>query len=195
MFMGPLEAALPWNPTGLDGTRKWLDRVFRCFTELDKLSGENDHSLDKSYHFTVKKVTHDVETLNFNTAVSQMMIFINDCFKAESIYIEHAKGFVKLFSAFAPHMGEELWEILGAKKTIAYEPWPTFDEGMLVEDEIEIIVQVNGKLRGKFVVPKGTDEKELETLAKALPTVQAHIQDKPIRKVIAVKDRFVNIVV
>jgi leucyl-tRNA synthetase len=156
---------------------------------------ESHHSLDKSYHFTVKKVTHDVETLNFNTAVSQMMIFINDCFKAESIYIEYAKGFVKLFSAFAPHMGEELWEILGAKQTIAYEPWPTYDESMLVEDEIEIIVQVNGKLRGKFVVPKGTDEKELETLAKALLTVQAHIQDKPIRKVIAVKDRFVNIVV
>jgi leucyl-tRNA synthetase len=195
MFMGPLEAALPWNPTGLDGTRKWLDRVFRCFTELDKLSDANDASLDKSYHFTVKKVTHDVTTLNLNTAVSQMMIFINDCFKAESIYIEYAKGFVKMFSAFAPHMGEELWEILGGEKTIAFEPWPTYDEAMLIEDEIEVIVQVNGKLRGKFTVAKGCDEKTLEAMAKELPSVQAHIAGKELRKVIVIKDRFVNLVV
>ena len=195
MFMGPLEAALPWNPTGLDGTRKWLDRVHRCFTELNKLSEVNDHSLDKSYHFTVKKVTRDIETLNFNTAVSQMMIFINDCFKAESIYLEYAKGFVKLFSAFAPHLGEELWAYLGADHTIAYEPWPTYDEAMLVEDEIEVVIQVNGKLRAKIVVAIGTDEKELEAKALVLEALKPYIENKPIRKIIVVKDKLVNIVV
>jgi len=195
MFMGPLEAALPWNPSGLDGTRKWLDRVWRCIAEQDKLSEINDHSLDKSYHFTVKKVTHDITTLNFNTAVSQMMIFINDCFKADSIYIEYAKGFVKLFSAFAPHMGEELWQLLGATETIAYEPWPTYDEAMLVEDEIEVIVQVNGKLRGKIVVALGTDTAILEEKARNLPAVLPFIEGKPIRKIISVKDKLVNIVV
>jgi leucyl-tRNA synthetase len=195
MFMGPLEAALPWNPSGLDGTRKWLDRVWRCIAEQDKLSETNDHSLDKSYHFTVKKVTHDITTLNFNTAVSQMMIFINDCFKAESIYIEYAKGFVKLFSAFAPHMGEELWQLLGATETIAYAPWPTYDEAMLVEDEIEVIVQVNGKLRGKIVVALGTDTSILEEKARNLPAVLPFIEGKPIRKIISVKDKLVNIVV
>ncbi|MBN2851077.1 MAG: leucine--tRNA ligase, partial [Erysipelotrichaceae bacterium] len=194
MFMGPLEAALPWNPSGLDGTRKWLDRVWRCIAEQDKLSETNDHSLDKSYHFTVKKVTHDITTLNFNTAVSQMMIFINDCFKADSIYLEYAKGFVKLFSAFAPHMGEELWQLLGATETIAYAPWPTYDEAMLVEDEIEVIVQVNGKLRGKIVVSLGTDTSILEEKARNLPAVLPFIEGKPIRKIISVKDKLVNIV-
>jgi len=195
MFMGPLEAALPWNPSGLDGTRKWLDRVWRCIAEQDKLSETNDHSLDKSYHFTVKKVTHDITTLNFNTAVSQMMIFINDCFKADSIYLEYAKGFVKLFSAFAPHMGEELWQLLGATETIAYALWPTYDEAMLVEDEIEVIVQVNGKLRGKIVVSLGTDTSILEEKARNLPAVLPFIEGKPIRKIISVKDKLVNIVV
>lgn len=107
MFMGPLEAALPWSTTGLDGARRWLDRVWRLYTDYDKFTEANDGKLDKVYHATVKKVTNDVETLNLNTAISQMMIFINECYKAESIYVEYAKGFAKMFACFAPHMGRK----------------------------------------------------------------------------------------
>ncbi len=127
MFMGPLEAALPWSTNGLDGSRKWLDRVYRLFIEQDKLSDENDHSLDRVYHQTVKKVTDDFETLGFNTAISQMMIFINECYKAETVYKEYAFNFIKMLSCIAPHICEEMWQMLGHDSSIAYETWPTYD--------------------------------------------------------------------
>ena len=121
MFMGPLEAALPWSTTGLDGARRWLDRVWRLYTDYDKFTDTNDGRLDKVYHATVKKVTSDIETLNLNTAISQMMIFINECYKAESIYVEYAKGFAKMFACFAPHMGEEIWSrVFRGTGTITY---------------------------------------------------------------------------
>lgn len=195
MFMGPLEAALPWSDSGMDGTRRWLDRVWRLFTEYDKLSDHNDGSLDKVYHATVKKVSHDIDTLNLNTAISQMMIFINECYRVESIYKEYALGFVKLFSTFAPHLGEELWQLLGNTESIAYVSWPTYDESKLIDDEVEVVVQVNGKIRGKIVVALDTDEDTLKTLAQQVDTVSVHLEGKTIRKMIAIKNKIVNIVV
>lgn len=194
MFMGPLEAALPWSTNGLDGARKWIDRVWRLFTQ-DKISDVNDGKLDKVYHATVKKVTHDVATLNLNTAISQMMIFINECYKSDTIYIEYAKGFLKMFACFAPHAGEELWAVVfHGTTTITYETWPIHDEAMLVENEIEIIVQVNGKLRGKFKTVVGTNENQIKEEAMKIPSVIAQLEGKTIRKVIVVKGKVVNIV-
>lgn len=195
MFMGPLEAALPWSTTGLDGARRWLDRVWRLYTDYDKFTDTNDGRLDKVYHATVKKVTSDIETLNLNTAISQMMIFINECYKAESIYVEYAKGFAKMFACFAPHMGEEIWSrVFGGTGTITYEPWPIYDESKLVEDVIEVIVQVNGKLRGKFTTDAGSDEESLKKQAMAISAVAAQIEGKTVRKIIVVKGKVVNIV-
>ncbi|EFP62409.1 leucine--tRNA ligase [Erysipelotrichaceae bacterium AF15-26LB] len=195
MFMGPLEAALPWSTTGLDGARRWLDRVWRLYTEYDKFTETNDGKLDKVYHATVKKVTNDVETLNLNTAISQMMIFINECYKAESIYVEYAKGFAKMFACFAPHMGEEIWSrVFGGNGTITYEPWPVYDESKLIEDEIEVIVQVNGKLRGKFTTAAASDEEALKKQALEISAVAAQIKGKTVRKIIVVKGKVVNIV-
>lgn len=195
MFMGPLEAALPWSTTGLDGSRKWLERVWRLYTEQNKLAKENDGKLDKVYHATVKKVTHDVETLNLNTAISQMMIFINECYKADTIYEEYAKGFLKMFTCFAPHMGEEIWQdVFHGEQTIAYEPWPTYDESKLIESEVEIIVQVNGKLRGKFKIAADANEDAIKEEALQLTSVKAQLEGKTIRKIIVVKGKVVNIV-
>lgn len=194
MFMGPLEAALPWNTNGLDGARKWIDRVWRLYVQ-DKFVNINNGELDKVYHATVKKVTHDIETLNLNTAISQLMIFINECYKVDTIYKEYAKGFLKMFACFAPHVGEELWhKVLDQANTITYEAWPTYDESMLVENEIDVIVQVNGKLRGKFKTEVGTSEDIMKEEAMKIPSVTAQLEGKSIRKIIVVKGKVVNIV-
>lgn len=195
MFMGPLEAALPWSTTGLDGTRKWLDRVYRFFSEVAQYTDENDHKLDKVYHATVKKVSHDIDTLNMNTAISQMMIFINECYKTKTIYRPYAHGFVQMFACFAPHLGEEIWHsVFGYEDTITYAAWPTFDEEMLKEDTVMVVCQVNGKVRGKFEAPVGTANDVLEKKAMELETVKRQIEGKTIRKVIVVKGKVVNIV-
>ena len=193
MFMGPLEAALPWSNTGLDGTKKWLDRVDRFFSEVAEFTDENEHGLDKIYHYTVKKVTHDIETLNFNTAVSQMMIFINECFKQGKIYRPYAHGFIQMFSCFAPHLGEELWTQVTGKEGISFEAWPTYDEKYLVEDEVELVVQVNGKIRAKLLAPFNAEQVDLEDAAKAL--VASYMEGKTLRKVIYVKNKLLNFVV
>ena len=193
MFMGPLEAALPWSNTGLDGTKKWLDRVDRFFSEVAEFVDENDHGLDKVYHYTVKKVTHDIETLNFNTAVSQMMIFINECFKQGKIYRPYAHGFIQMFSCFAPHLGEELWTQVTGKEGISFEAWPTYDEKYLVEDEVELVIQVNGKIRAKLLVAFNAEQAIIEEEAKNL--VVSYMEGKTLRKVIYVKNKLLNFVV
>ncbi|HHX06853.1 MAG TPA: class I tRNA ligase family protein, partial [Erysipelothrix sp.] len=196
MFMGPLEAAKPWSEQGLDGTKRWLDRVWRFFVENDThFVDNNDGSLDKVYHYTVKKVGADIENLHFNTAISQMMIFINDAYKAEEVYREYALGFIKMFACFAPHMGEELWQRFGHTTSLTYEPWPSYDESMLVEDTVEIIVQVNGKLRGRFQAPNNSNQETLEKMAFDVQNVQDTIGEKPIRRVIVVPNKIVNIVI
>lgn len=195
MFMGPLEASKPWNEQGVEGSRRWLERVHRFYSEVANIKEENNHKLDKIYHATVKKVTSDIESMNLNTAISQMMIFINECYKQDEIYVEYAKGFIQLLSCYAPHLCEEIWStILHQKETIAYSTWPSYDEAMLVEDEIEVVVQVNGKLRGKFLIAAGSEENTIKEKAMEIPAVQAQIEGKTVRKVIVVKGKLVNIV-
>jgi leucyl-tRNA synthetase len=197
MFMGPLEASLPWSTGGLDGAKRYLDRVYRLFTEetyTSKFTNENDGKLDFIYHSTVKKVTHDFEALQFNTAISQMMILTNEFYKADKIYIPYLEGFIKMFDCICPHLGEELWEMMGHKDVIVYEAWPTYDENKIQLDTIKIAVSVNGKLRATLEVNKGLSEDELKALAFETDGVKRHIENKEIKKVIVVKDKIINIV-
>ena len=200
MFMGPLEASVAWSTNGLDGARRFLDRIWRLFvtdegTLAEKVQPSDDKSLEKSYHQTVKKVTDDIEGIRFNTAISQMMVFINDCYKAEVIPTEYAEGFVKLLAPIAPHVAEELWSILGHEGGISYVQWPTYDESKLVDDEVEVVVQVLGKVRAKVMVAKDASKEDQEAAALADEKVQEFIAGKTIVKVIVIPGKLVNIVV
>ena len=194
MFMGPLEVSKPWSMSGVEGAKKFITRVWNFFTEPANLTADNDGALTRVYHHTVKKVTDDFEALAFNTAISQLMIFMNAAYKAGKCPKEYAEGIVKLLSPVTPHVCEELWSILGHDNTIAYESWPVYDEKELEVDTIEIAVQVNGKLKGKISV--GVDEDQESALAKANahPDVKAFLDSKTIVKEIYVKGRIVNIV-
>ncbi len=199
MFMGPLDAAIAWSEKGLDGSRRFLDRVWRLFVNEDgtlssKIVDNDDKSLQKVYNQTVKKVTEDYDTLNFNTAISQLMVFINEGYKADQLYKPYVEGFVKMLSPIAPHLGEELWSKLGHDETISYQPWPDFDESLLVDDEVEIVVQVNGKVRAKVFIPKDASKEEMEDIALKNENVKLDIGEKDIKKVIAVPHKLVNIV-
>lgn len=195
MFMGPLDASKPWSTTGVEGSRRWLERVYRLFAESNKLTDENDGSLDYIYHATVKKVTGDFESLSFNTSISQMMIFVNEAYKAKTVYKPYAEGIIKMLSCIAPHIGEEMWNKLGHESTLAYESWPVYDESKLVVDEVEMAVQVNGKLRGKITVNKDEDQETVKVVALALDNVKIHTEGKDIKKIIVVTNKIVNIVV
>ncbi len=200
MFMGPLDASIPWSTNGLDGSRRFLDRIWRLFmtdegTLSEKVQTSSDTALEKSYNQTVKKVTEDYEALRFNTAISQMMVFINDGYKAEVLPKEYVEGFVKLLSPLAPHLSEELWEKLGHTTTITYEAWPTFDEAKLVDDEVEIPVQIKGKVRVKLLVSKDATKEELEALALASEQVQHWLEGKEVKKIIAIPGKMINIVI
>ncbi|WP_174734950.1 leucine--tRNA ligase [Mesobacillus harenae] len=200
MFMGPLEASISWSTTGLDGSRRFLDRIWRLFVGDDgalnrKIQNTTDvQSLEKVYHQTVKKVTEDIEGLRFNTAISQLMVFINEAYKADVLPKSYIEGFVKLLSPICPHIAEELWHLLGNSETIAYEAWPAFDEAKLVDDEVEIVIQVNGKVKVKMMVPSGANKEALEQIAMDDEKVKEQITGKTIRKVIAVPGKLVNIV-
>ncbi|HDF5819675.1 TPA: leucine--tRNA ligase [Staphylococcus aureus] len=199
MFMGPLDAAIAWSEKGLDGSRRFLDRVWRLMVNEDgtlssKIVTTNNESLDKVYNQTVKKVTEDFETLGFNTAISQLMVFINECYKVDEVYKPYIEGFVKMLAPIAPHIGEELWSKLGHEESITYQPWPTYDEALLVDDEVEIVVQVNGKLRAKIKIAKDTSKEEMQEIALSNDNVKASIEGKDIMKVIAVPQKLVNIV-
>jgi leucyl-tRNA synthetase len=198
MFMGPLEAALPWSNQGLEGARRFLDRVYRLFTETEykeKWVPQSDGQLDYSYHYLVKKVTADFENLQLNTAISQMMIFINDVYKASSIPVPFLKGFVQMLSCVAPHLGEELWFMLQEKASLSYTPWPLVDESKLKKSTFELPIAVNGKLRATLTFPIDMSEKEIETKAKEDENVKKHLVGLSIRKVIYVKGKMMNFVV
>ncbi|MBC6971391.1 leucine--tRNA ligase [Bacillus sp. Xin] len=197
MFMGPLDASIAWSENGLDGARRFLDRVWRLFVQdngelSEKITDAPNKDLEKAYHQTVKKVTEDYAELRFNTAISQMMVFINDAYKAETLPKEYVEGFVKMIAPVAPHIGEELWSKLGYTETITYASWPTFDESKLVEDEVEIVVQVMGKVRAKLTMKKDASKEEMEQLA--LEAIKEQIEGKTVRKVIVVPGKLVNIV-
>ena len=200
MFMGPLDASIAWSENGLDGSRRFLDRVYRLFVDEetgkvnDKVQDKDNAELEVSYNFTVKKVSEDIEILGFNTAISQLMVFVNDCYKAEYIPRKYALGFIQLLAPFAPHLAEEMWEVYGNTESISYVPWPTFDESKLVSDTVEIVVQLMGKVKAKLDVKKDLTPAELEQIVLANEEVKELIEGKQVMKVIVVPGRLVNIV-
>ncbi len=200
MFMGPLDASIAWSEDGLAGSRRFLDRVWRLFIDdedqlRDRITTVNDHRLDKIYNQTVKKVTDDFEALHFNTGISQLMVFVNEAYKVDALPVEYVEGFVKLLAPIAPHMMAEIWEKLGHAETLTYAAWPTYDEKFLVDDTVEVIVQVNGKLRAKLQVAKDIDKDTLQDLALNDENVLKFTEGKNIVKVIVVPGKIVNIVV
>ena len=201
MFMGPLEEMKPWSTRGVEGVYRFLNRVWRLFiTDDDTLdpnlqTGPITGSLETVYHYTIKKVGDDIDELKFNTAISQMMIFVNEVMKSDARPRQILEPFVLLLSPFAPHIAEELWSRLGHDGSLAYEPWPVYDPAMLRRSTIEIVVQVNGKVRSRLEVPFDTPEKRLEELALADPDVRRHTGGKKVLKAIVVKNRLVNLVV
>ena len=195
MFMGPLEVSKPWSKNGVEGARKFLNRVWNFFTEPKNLTETDDGKLSKVYNQTVKKVTDDFEQLAFNTAISQMMIFVNAVYKNESCPKAYAEGLVKMLSCISPHICEEIWSIFGHSESLAYEPWPTYDPAQLVEDVIEIVVQVNGKVKAKLNISADADKDTVISLAKSENNIASIIDGKTIVKEIYVPKKLVNIVV
>ncbi len=194
MFMGPLEASKPWSQQGVEGARRFIGKVWNFFTEPENIIEDTDNGLKKVYHQTVKKVTQDFETLGFNTAISQMMIFMNAATKEGKCPRNYAEGFIKMFSCICPHAGEEIWSILGHDGTIAFEKWPEFDEEAVKEDTVEIGVQINGKVKGKVEIAVDEDSQAVIAKAKEIPAVAKAIEGKNIVKEIYVPGRIVNIV-
>ncbi len=199
MFMGPLDASIAWSEDGLEGSRRFLDRVWRLIitpegTISSKIGDKSDDSVVKVYHQSVKKVTEDFDQLHFNTAISQLMIFINEAYKADKVSKEHIDGFLKLLSPIAPHMAEELWSKLGHSSLVCESTWPTYEEKYLTESTVEIIIQVNGKIKERLMVATGLSKQELEDLALTEPKVEQLVQSLDVIKVITVPDKLVNIV-
>lgn len=194
MFMGPLEASKPWDENGIEGAKRFIERVYRLYTSSIEIKDEPNVNLEKIYHQTIKKVTEDYETLNINTAISQMMIFINACYKEQHLPREYAINFLKLLNPLAPHITEEIWSIMGNSNTIAYEKWPVYDTNKLVNETYEMVVQVNGKVRGKIEVSSDTNDNEMKDLALNIDNVIKYIEDKEILKIVIVPKKLVSIV-
>ena len=195
MFMGPLEVSKPWSDQGVEGARRFLNRVWAFFTEAENIVDGELPALEKIYHKSVKKITEDFEKLAFNTAISQMMIFVNAVYKEGKCPREYAEGLIKMLSCITPHIGEEMWQILGHSESIAYESWPTYDESKCADDEVEVAVQINGKLRATIMLPVNCDKDEAIAIAKKDEKVIAAIEGKTIIKEISVPNKIVNIVV
>lgn len=200
MFMGPLDASIPWSEEGLGGAHKFINRVWNLLIDendnlRDRVTTINNHDLDKIYNETVKKVTEDYEAMHFNTAISQLMVFVNNAYKADSLPLEYVEGLVKLLSPVVPHITEELWSKLGHVGSIAYAKWLTYDESKLVEDVVEIVVQINGKVRQHLQVSKDASREELQALALNDERIKQELADKEVKKVIAVPGKLVSIVV
>ena len=195
MFMGPLEVSKPWSKNGVEGARKFLNRVWNFFTEASNLTDDDDGALAKVYNQTVKKVTDDFEALAFNTAISQMMIFVNAVYKNGKCPKAYAEGLIKMLSCISPHIGEEIWSIMGHNDTIAFESWPTYDPAQLVENVIEIVVQINGKVKSRLNISADADKDSVISQAKNDEIISSMISGKDIVKEIYVPKKLVNIVV
>ena len=194
MFMGPLEASKPWSNQGVEGARRWLERVYRAIIENNIIVDEPVKELELVYNQTVKKVSEDFEALAFNTAISQMMIFINEVYKVNKLPREYAEGFVKLLSCITPHLGEEMWQQLGHKDTIAFESWPTYDESKCSLNTVKMGVSVNGKPRATIEVELDLDDETVKEIALKQEGVIRNIEGKSIKKIIVVRNKIVNIV-
>ena len=199
MFMGPLDASSTWSEGGIEGSRKFLDRIWRLLLDendkmRDRITTINTHELDKVYHQTVKKVTEDYDNLHFNTAISQMMIFINEAYKVDALPFEYVTGFIQLLAPIAPHFSEELWVKLGKPEGISYVAWPTYDEAFLVEDEIEVVFQINGKVKTKEMVPSDISNDDMIAMALENSIIKEGIEGKTVRKTIAIPGKLVNVV-
>ncbi len=201
MFMGPLEMVKPWSTKGVEGVRRFLNRAWRMVIGDEEagvtaviadrpMTAEEERTL----HMTIQKVTEDIEGLRFNTAISAMMVFVNEFIGAPEKPREAMEAFIRLLSPFAPHIAEEMWSRLGHAETVAYEPWPAFDPAKIVENEVEIVLQVNSKIREKVRVPSGTEAAELERVALEHENIRKLIEGKTVRKVVAVKDKLVNVI-
>jgi leucyl-tRNA synthetase len=206
MFMGPLEQVKPWNTKGVEGVHRFLNRVWRLFIadgpedaapRLDTTISDTppDGETLKLLHKTIRKITEDIEGLRFNTAISQMMIFVNEMYKKEQRPHDVMSAFVLLLAPFAPHLAEELWRLLGHDTTLAYHAWPAYDAALTIDEQVELVLQVNGKVRDKILVPAGLDSVALESAARESENVRRHTAGKTIIKVIAVADKLVNVVV
>mgnify|MGYP005767944543 FL=1 len=194
MFMGPIDAAKPWDPNGIEGSKKFIDRVWRLYTETDKIQDKENPELDKVFHYTVKKVTHDYENMEFNTAISQMMIFINTVYKTDVFPKEYARAFLQLLNPVAPHITEELWNtVLGNNESITYSSWPKYDETKIVEDTFNLPIQVNGKLRATINIEYDLPEEKIKTLVHE--KIASYLEGKNIVKEIYVKNKIYNIVI
>jgi leucyl-tRNA synthetase len=201
MFMGPLEAVKPWNTKGVEGLQRFLKRAWRMIVGEDgHVAAEiadgvemNDEQ-QRLLHATIKKVTDDLENMDFNTAISQLMIFVNEFSRLETRNRAAMETFVLLLAPFAPHAAEELWQRLGHERTLAYEPWPDYDEARLEVAEVEILVQLNGRPKVRLNVPADADSAALEEIVMNTDEVRELLADKTVIKVIAVPGRLVNVV-
>lgn len=201
MFMGPLEQMKPWSSKSIEGIYRFLARVYRLYLgegQLNQklLAGPSDEkATQKVLHQTIKKVSEDIETLSLNTAISQMMIFVNEAYRLESIGNEAAQTFIRLLAPFAPHLSEEIWSALGMQGSIAVASWPQHDAKYLVESDFEAVIQINGKIRGRTRLAMGISDADFESAARGVDTVQAALDGKNIKKVIVVKNKMINFVV
>ena len=195
MFMGPLEVSKPWSQQGVEGARRFINRVWTFFTTTENISSESVPALDKIYHKTVKKITDDFEKLAFNTAISQMMIFVNAVYKEGKCPKEYADSFIKMLSCICPHVGEEIWEKLGHDDTLAYEPWPAYDEALCKDDTVEIGVQINGKVKATVEIAVDEDKDSALDKAKGIEAVARAMEGKSVVKEIYVPGKIINIVV
>lgn len=202
MFMGPLEMVKPWSTKGIEGLRRFLNRSWRMVVgdeEINNFSVITDRSMtpeeERVLHGTIKKVTEDIEGIRLNTAISALMVFVNEFIGLEEKPRQAMEAFVVLLSPLAPHIAEEMWQKLGHEGTVAYQPWPQYDEAKIATNEVEIVLQVNSKIRGKMMMPVGTEPNVLEEKALSHNTVRELIEGKTIRKIIAVKDKLVNVIV
>ena len=195
MFMGPIEASKPWDEKGIEGSKKFIDRVWRVFIESDKVQNKENPNLEKEYNYTIKKVTEDYENMSFNTAIAQMMIFINAAFKEEIIPIKMVEGFIKVLNPIAPHITEEIWNKLGHEGTISYEKWPEYDESKIVDDKVNLAVQINGKLRDLIEINMDENQEKVKEIVHKSEKVASYIEGHEIVKEIYVKNKIYNIVI
>jgi leucyl-tRNA synthetase len=193
MFMGPLEAVKPWQTSGIEGVRRFLDRLWNITENVTDVPP--DAETKRLLHKTIQKVTGDIEAMRFNTAISSMMILVKHLGQLPGTPREVAEAFVLIASPFAPHLGEELWRKLGHEESLAYAKWPTFDAALVKDDVVEIGVQVNGKMRGTISIAVDADEAIARAAALEEPKVALHVAGKSIVKVVYVRGKIVNIIV